>query len=114
MKSLLRLIPLALIVAACATTTTPPTTTSAPAPASAPVPEAAPPGALPPMVPADPNAVMQGKSAARFNVPVEYHKLDNGLKVVLSPDRSEERRVGKAGRAAGPAEWYTEQQRGSR
>ena len=27
-------------------------------------------------------------SGARLSVPVEYHKLDNGLRVVLSPDRS--------------------------
>lgn len=27
-----------------------------------------------------------GLAAAEFEVPVEYHKLDNGLKVVLSPD----------------------------
>src|SRR5256885_17069955 len=37
--------------------------------------------------------------AAAFQVPVEYYKLPNGLRVVLSQDhtapRSEERRVGK-------------------
>ena len=85
MKSLLRLIPVALLVAACATTTKP--TTPAPAPTSAPMPEATP-GGLPPMVPADPNAAMAGMIATRFNVPVEYHKLENGLKVVLSPDHT--------------------------
>ncbi|MFQ5569509.1 MAG: M16 family metallopeptidase, partial [Rhodothermales bacterium] len=29
-----------------------------------------------------------GDSSTRFSVSVEYHKLDNGLKVVLSPDHT--------------------------
>ncbi len=67
-----------LLAAACATTTPPPT----PAPAtSVPMPMPATPAAssLPPMAMPQP---------AGFSVPVEYHKLDNGLKVVLSPDHT--------------------------
>jgi zinc protease len=74
MKSLLRLAPVALLVAGCATTPrpsptppahTPPTTQQTAAPAT------------PPPV-----------TTAGLDVPVEYHKLDNGLRVVLSPDRT--------------------------
>jgi predicted Zn-dependent peptidase len=36
--------------------------------------------------PAAPGGAPPGK--ARLSVPVEYHRLDNGLRVVLSPDRS--------------------------
>jgi zinc protease len=76
MKSWLSLAAPALILfAACSTTTPPPqpapapasTTAAAPAPQPAPAPSAAP---------------------MAYTVPVEYHKLDNGLKVVLSPDRT--------------------------
>jgi predicted Zn-dependent peptidase len=45
-------------------------------------PAAAPP---PPVVPAG-TAPAAAPSASRFTVPVEYYKLGNGLKVVLSPD----------------------------
>jgi zinc protease len=67
---------LILILAACTTTTPPPTPTPAPAaavsqPAPAPQPVATP-----------------APAPAPFTVPVEYHKLDNGLKVVLSQDRT--------------------------
>jgi zinc protease len=74
MKSILRLAPAALLVAACATT--PPATT---APATAPPAETAAPQATPPASAAAPQ---------QLQVPVDYHKLDNGLKVVLSPDRT--------------------------
>jgi predicted Zn-dependent peptidase len=73
MKSLSRLAPAVLLLVACATTTPPPvpapvasTTTAETAPAVAPA--------------AHPAAVL--------TVPVEYHKLENGLKVVLSPDHT--------------------------
>lgn len=54
------------------------TTTSAPPPAAAPTPPAATFAAMPAATPAP----------GRFTVPVEYHKLPNGLKVVLSPDHT--------------------------
>ena len=67
-----RLLALTLFAAACATAP-PPATTTPPPPAVPPaVVEAAPP---PPAAPA-------------LTIPVEYHKLDNGLKVVFSPDRT--------------------------
>jgi zinc protease len=73
MKSLLfRLAPAALFAAACATTTPAPQTQPAATPAA--------PAAAAPVAPA---ATPRG-----LQVPVEYHKLDNGLKVVLSPDRT--------------------------
>ncbi|HEV7764436.1 MAG TPA: pitrilysin family protein [Thermoanaerobaculia bacterium] len=77
MKSLLRLAPAALLIAACATTPppAPPLAVVPPTVEVAPVP--APP--LPPPPPPPP---------AALKVPVEYHKLDNGLKVVLSPDHT--------------------------
>jgi predicted Zn-dependent peptidase len=59
----------ALLVAGCATEK----------PAARPTPPAPPPPA-----PA-PEAVA---ASARLSVPIEYHKLDNGLRVVLSPDHS--------------------------
>jgi zinc protease len=71
MKSILRLAPAALLVAACATT--PPATT---APATTPAAETAAPQVTPAAAP------------QQLQVPVDYHKLDNGLKVVLSPDRT--------------------------
>lgn len=74
MKSI-RLISAAMLVAACATTPPPPST---------PPPAAMPPAAVetaPPPPPPTP-------SRATLTVPVEYHKLDNGLKVVLSLDRT--------------------------
>ena len=62
MKSTLHLlVAVALLLSACATTT------PAPAPAS-----------TPPATPA----------STSYSVPVEYHKLDNGLKVVMSPDHT--------------------------
>jgi zinc protease len=71
-----RLVTATMLFVACATTPPP----SAPAPAAVtPAPAAiAAPAPPPPTPPAAPNI--------RFDVPVEYHKLDNGLKVVLSPD----------------------------
>ena len=76
MKSLLRFAPAALLLAAACTTTAPPpaatppvTTTPAVQPVAAPAPAPAP-------------------APATLTVPVEYHKLDNGLKVVLSPDHT--------------------------
>jgi predicted Zn-dependent peptidase len=67
-----------LVFAACATTTPPPVATTAP-PTPAPAVEAP-----PPMIPAP---VAEGMPSG-LTVPVEYHKLDNGLKVVLSPDHT--------------------------
>jgi zinc protease len=78
MKSLIRLAPAVLLVAACATTTPPP---APPAVATATTTEAAPP-------PAPAAAPVAHAAAASLTVPVEYHKLDNGLKVVLSPDHT--------------------------
>jgi predicted Zn-dependent peptidase len=72
MKSL-RLLPGALLFVACATTAPPPAPTPAPAAEITPAPPAQPAGAAAP---------------ASLTVPVEYHKLDNGLKVVLSPDHT--------------------------
>src|SRR5437762_7172823 len=67
MKSLLRASAFAaLLCAACSTTST--------APPPAPMPAQ-------PMAAAAP-------ATTSLNVPVEYHKLDNGLKVVLSPDHT--------------------------
>ncbi|MFL6248230.1 MAG: M16 family metallopeptidase [Thermoanaerobaculia bacterium] len=64
------LIAAAILLAACATT-----------------PPAAPPAAMPP--PADAvSSPPPAAPAATLTVPVEYHKLDNGLKVVLSVDRT--------------------------
>src|SRR5579872_5083303 len=60
---------LALLVTACATSPRP----GAPQP----VPQ-----------PAAPAAQPAPSAATRFSVPVEYHKLPNGLKVVLSPDHT--------------------------
>ena len=71
MKSLFLLAPAALLVAACATTPRPAPVSAEPVPAPAPEPVAA---ATP--------------SPMTLKVPVEYHKLDNGLKVVLSPDHT--------------------------
>jgi zinc protease len=73
MKSLIRLIPAAMLVAACATTPPP-----SPTPPPAAIQPAA--DATPPPPPAPPRATL--------TVPVEYHKLENGLKVVLSVDRT--------------------------
>jgi zinc protease len=75
MKSILRLAPAALLFAACATTppaTTPPATTPAAGTAAAP----------------EVTTVPVITAPQRLQVPVDYHKLDNGLKVVLSPDRT--------------------------
>ncbi len=76
MKSLLRLAPAALLMAACATTTTPRTAPATQTPAAAQTP------------PAATTTMTSSPRAASLNVPVEYHKLDNGLKVVLSPDHT--------------------------
>jgi zinc protease len=76
MKSILRLAPAALLLAACATT--PPAAT--PAPQTTPATTMSEPAATPMTTAA---AAPQG-----LQVPVAYHKLDNGLKVVLSPDRT--------------------------
>jgi zinc protease len=70
----MRLLPAAMVlIAACATT---------PPPASPPA-VTAPAEVTPPPAPAPTPA-----PRVRLNVPVEYHKLDNGLKVVLSPDHT--------------------------
>ncbi|HYH09672.1 MAG TPA: pitrilysin family protein [Thermoanaerobaculia bacterium] len=76
---LFRLAPAALLVVACATTTPPPATTPAPEPATTTA-------TTPPATPAP--ATTATAAPASLQVPVEYHKLDNGLKVVLSPDRT--------------------------
>jgi predicted Zn-dependent peptidase len=92
MKKILRLFPAVLLLAACATTTTAPPAATTPPPTAASVPSTEVPqpqnvpSDLPPMT-APGEAAMPG-NAARFQVPVEYHKLDNGLKVVLSPDHT--------------------------
>jgi zinc protease len=75
MKRLLVLIALALATA-CATTTPPPATTPAPTPQPAAVTQPA------------PQATPAAQPATALQIPVEYHKLDNGLKVVFSPDRT--------------------------
>ena len=75
MKSILRLAPAALLAAACATT--PPATTT--------------PATTPPAAVSDAAATPQATAAppvGSLHVPVQYHKLDNGLKVVLSQDRT--------------------------
>jgi zinc protease len=74
MKSL-RLLPGVLLCVACATTAPPPATTPAPATntTTAAVPAA---------------QAVTTAAPASLTVPVEYHKLDNGLKVVLSPDHT--------------------------
>jgi predicted Zn-dependent peptidase len=94
MKSLLRLMPVVMLVAACATTTPTTTTATNPPPAAPatmppPMPEDIP-SALPPIVAPTGPGMMPGAATpvARLNVPVEYHKLENGLKVVLSPDHT--------------------------
>lgn len=66
-----------LVVVACTTTAPPPTV---PATAPQPAPAYPPPAYPPPAAMAVPTAALK--------VPVEYHKLENGLKVVLSPDRT--------------------------
>ena len=73
---LFRLAPAALLFVACATTPRP-ATTPAPEPSPAPAPVTSP----------APTTTTTAAPVA-LNVPVEYHKLDNGLKVVLSPDRT--------------------------
>ncbi|MBV8518440.1 MAG: insulinase family protein [Acidobacteria bacterium] len=81
MKPLLRFAPAVLVLAAaCATTPK--------SPATSPVPEAAAPQATP--APETMPAPMPASQAVptTLTVPVEYHKLDNGLKVVLSPDHT--------------------------
>ena len=78
MKSWLSLSTAAVVVFAACTTTSPP---PAPEPvATAPAAEAAAPQPAPEAAPA--------AAPIAYQVPVEYHKLDNGLKVVLSPDRT--------------------------
>jgi zinc protease len=67
------------IVVAC-TTTTPPAPTSSPAPATTAAPATVPDYPAPQTTVAPAPAAMQ--------IPVEYHKLDNGLKVVLSQDHT--------------------------
>jgi predicted Zn-dependent peptidase len=64
-------LPLLVLAAACGSQATPPPAAPTSAPVAAPVPPPAPPPAPP---------------APRLAIPVEYHKLDNGLRVVLSRD----------------------------
>ncbi|HEX8619906.1 MAG TPA: pitrilysin family protein [Thermoanaerobaculia bacterium] len=78
MKSFFRLAPAALLLAACATT--PPATTAPATPVTTPAPQATEAAPAP--------AVATTKPARRLQIPVDYHKLDNGLKVVLSQDRT--------------------------
>ena len=79
MKSLTPLAVAAVFVLAACTTTAPsPTPTPAESPAPTPV-AAAP--------PAPPNEQPPPARIA-YSIPVEYHKLENGLKVVLSPDHT--------------------------
>ncbi|HET7436056.1 MAG TPA: pitrilysin family protein [Thermoanaerobaculia bacterium] len=78
MKSLLRpVVAAALFATACATSTPPPAAPPATTEATQT------PVAQTTNTPAATRAV-----PAKFEVPVEYHKLDNGLKVVLSPDHT--------------------------
>jgi zinc protease len=74
MKSSLSVLALAALLSACAST--PP----APAPATDMQP-AAQPMPMPTPMPSTP-------AAASLNIPIEYHKLPNGLKVVMSPDHT--------------------------
>jgi zinc protease len=75
MKSFLRCTPaVLLLVAACSTT--------APAPPPQPTPEPQTVSSAPATTPSQPAAPVA------LNIPVEYQKLDNGLKVVLSPDHT--------------------------
>ncbi|HEY0370358.1 MAG TPA: pitrilysin family protein [Thermoanaerobaculia bacterium] len=72
-----RLLVFLALAAGCATNTPPPATTTPPpsvATTPAPVTEATP--------------VPQPATRAALQIPVEYHKLDNGLKVVFSQDRT--------------------------
>jgi zinc protease len=79
MKSLLRASAVAaLFLSACSSTST------APPPAPAPAPMSAMPAAMPAAMP----TAMAAPMTATLTVPVEYHKLDNGLRVVLSPDHT--------------------------
>ena len=74
MKFLLRASAMAaLFFAACSSTN------NAPPPSAMPMP-----APMPTMQPAP----MAAPVNTTLNVPVEYHKLDNGLKVVLSPDHT--------------------------
>ena len=80
MKSWSFLAAAALILGAACSTTAPPATAPAPADTTvattpAPTPQPAP-------------VVAPAPAPAPFTIPVEYHKLDNGLKVVLSQDRT--------------------------
>jgi zinc protease len=75
MKSILPAALAALFLTACATTPpAPPPAAMPPAAESVPVPVPVAAPAVPPI--------------AALTIPVEYHKLDNGLKVVLSPDHT--------------------------
>jgi zinc protease len=78
MKPLLRFAPAVLVLAAACATSKPPAMT--------PAPEAETPSAS--AVPAATPAPAPAPMATTLTVPVEYHKLDNGLKVVLSPDHT--------------------------
>ncbi len=84
MKSTYAFIAATVIVVACTTTTPPPATTppvsTTPAATSTPQPEM-------PAYPAPASTTVQPAKQG-LTVPVEYHKLDNGLKVVLSPDHT--------------------------
>ncbi|HKR65795.1 MAG TPA: pitrilysin family protein [Thermoanaerobaculia bacterium] len=80
MKSFLRLAPAALILAAACATAPPPKPATEPAPATTATNAAPAPAPAPATAPAAAPQALQ--------IPVEYHKLDNGLKVVLSPDHT--------------------------
>ncbi|HEX6100298.1 MAG TPA: pitrilysin family protein [Thermoanaerobaculia bacterium] len=72
-----RLLVLLALATGCATTTPPPATTPPPPVAvesSTPTPQ--------------PEARTEAAPPASLHIPVEYHKLDNGLKVVFSPDHT--------------------------
>jgi zinc protease len=67
-----------LLLVACTTTTPPPE----------PAPTTPPPATTAAAPPAPPNEVTTPPARMAYKVPVEYHKLENGLKVVLSPDHT--------------------------
>ncbi|MFP5246979.1 MAG: M16 family metallopeptidase, partial [Thermoanaerobaculia bacterium] len=76
MKSI-RILPVILLLMACATTAPPPTPTPEPSPTTTTT-----------TTTTEPAVIPSKPATTSLQVPVEYHKLDNGLKVVLSPDHT--------------------------